>query len=58
MADQPNIVFIITDDMVYGYVSCLNENSKIPTPNIDRLAGEGRIFTDAHAASSICSRQL
>ena len=41
--------------MGYGDVSCLNENSKIPTPNIDRLAQEGRIFTDAHAASSICS---
>ena len=55
MTEQPNIVYILTDDMGYGDISCLNENSKIPTPNIDRLAHEGRIFTDAHAGSSICS---
>ena len=55
MSELPNIVYILTDDMGYGDISCLNENSKIPTTNIDRLAGEGRIFTDAHAGSSICS---
>ena len=55
MHDRPNIVFILTDDMGYGDVSCLNKNSKIPTPHIDHLAQAGRIFTDAHAASSICS---
>ncbi|MBT3426574.1 MAG: sulfatase-like hydrolase/transferase [Gammaproteobacteria bacterium] len=46
MPDRPNIVFILTDDMGYGDVPCLNENSKIPTPHIDHLAQEGRIFTD------------
>ncbi len=55
MTERPNIVYILTDDMGYGDISCLNKNSKIPTPNIDRLAHEGRIFTDAHAGSSICS---
>ena len=55
MNERPNIVYILTDDIGYGDISCLNGNSKIPTPNIDRLAGEGRIFTDAHAGSSICS---
>jgi len=39
----------------YGDVSCLNKNSKIHTPNLDELAGEGMIFTDAHSGSSVCT---
>ncbi|MGL4593546.1 MAG: sulfatase family protein [Thermoguttaceae bacterium] len=53
-AQSPNIVFIFADDMGYGDVSILNKNSKITTPNIDSLAKEGMIFTDAHAACSVC----
>ncbi len=52
---KPNIVYILTDDMGYGDVSCLNENSKINTANIDRLAGDGMIFTDAHSSSAVCT---
>ena len=44
---RPNVVFILADDMGYGDVSYLNENSQIPTPNIDRLGAEGRYFSDA-----------
>jgi len=37
-------------------VQCLNpERGKIPTPNLDRLAAQGMVFTDAHASSSVCS---
>lgn len=50
---KPNIVFIFADDMGYGDVSALNENSKIQTTNIDRIANEGVIFTDAHSSSSV-----
>lgn len=50
---KPNIVFIFADDMGYGDVSALNENSKIQTTNIDRIAHEGVIFTDAHSSSSV-----
>lgn len=50
---KPNIVFIFADDMGYGDVSALNENSKIKTTNIDRIANEGVIFTDAHSSSSV-----
>lgn len=39
--------------MGYGDVSALNENSKIQTTNIDRIAKEGVIFTDAHSSSSV-----
>lgn len=50
---KPNIVFIFADDMGYGDVSALNENSKLQTLNIDRIANEGVIFTDAHSSSSV-----
>jgi arylsulfatase A len=52
---QPNIVVILADDIGYGDVGCLNPGSRIPTPAIDRLAGEGMVFTDAHSSSSVCT---
>ena len=52
---HPNIVYILADDMGYGDVSCLNPESKISTPNIDRLAGQGVTFTDAHSGSAVCT---
>ena len=52
---QPNIVYILADDMGYGDVGCNNPGSKIPTPNLDRLAAQGMRFTDAHASSSVCT---
>ncbi len=55
MKAKPNIVFILADDLGYGDISCYNEKSKIPTPNIDRLAAEGIRFTDAHTNSSVCT---
>lgn len=41
--------------MGYGDLNCQNPNSKIPTPNLDKLASEGMRFTDAHSSSGICS---
>ncbi len=52
---RPNIVFIMADDMGYGDVGCYNPESKIPTPNMDRLAKEGMRFTDAHSPSAVCT---
>ncbi len=52
---HPNIVFIMADDMGYGDVKYLNPDSKIPTPNIDKLAAEGMLFTDAHSPSAVCT---
>jgi arylsulfatase A len=54
-ATRPNIVFILADDLGYGDVGCFNPESKIPTPNLDRLASEGMRFTDAHSPSSVCT---
>ena len=52
---QPNIIYILADDMGYGDMGCNNPGSKIPTPHLDRLAAQGMRFTDAHASSSVCS---
>jgi arylsulfatase A-like enzyme len=52
---QPNIVYILADDLGYGDVSCYNPESKIDTPHIDRLAAEGMKFTDAHTPSAVCT---
>ncbi|VGO12217.1 Arylsulfatase [Pontiella desulfatans] len=55
-AGQPNVVFVLCDDLGYGDVQCLNpERGKILTPGIDRFAAEGMVFTDAHSGSSVCS---
>ncbi len=51
----PNIVIILADDLGYGDPTCYNSNSKIPTPNIDQLAKEGLLFTDAHSESAVCT---
>jgi arylsulfatase A-like enzyme len=53
-AERPNILIVLVDDMGYGDPGCYNANSKIPTPNIDRLAAEGMRFTDAHAPGPLC----
>ena len=52
---MPNIVIILADDLGYGDPGCYNDQSKIPTPHIDRLASEGLRFTDAHTPSSVCT---
>ncbi|NOR73818.1 MAG: sulfatase-like hydrolase/transferase [Draconibacterium sp.] len=54
-SEQPNIVIILVDDMGYGDPQCYMPDSKIPTPNIDKLATEGIRFTDAHSPSSVCT---
>ncbi|MDA0837913.1 MAG: arylsulfatase [Planctomycetota bacterium] len=51
----PNIIYILADDMGYGDMQCNNADSKIPTPNLNRLAAGGMRFTDAHAGSSVCT---
>lgn len=54
-AKTPNIVVILADDMGYGDIKSFNPNSRIPTPNLDKLAAGGIKFTDAHSGSAVCS---
>lgn len=53
-APATNIVIIFADDLGYGDVSCYGA-TKIKTPNIDSLARDGMMFSDAHSAASLCS---
>ena len=54
-ATRPNILLVLADDMGVGDVSALNPKSIWRTPNLDRLAREGRVFTDAHSSSGVCT---
>ena len=51
---RPNILVIVTDDMGYADIG-VHGSRDIPTPNIDRLAGEGVRFTDAYVSGPYCS---
>ena len=51
---KPNVVIIFADDLGYGDLGCYGA-TKQKTPNIDRIANEGRRFTDAHSASAVCT---
>lgn len=48
---QPNVIFIVADDLGYGDLSCYGAK-RVQTPNVDRLSAEGLRFTDAHAVAS------
>jgi arylsulfatase A len=51
----PNIIFVLFDDIAYGQPTSYRTESPFRTPNIDRLAEEGMLFTDAHAAAANCT---
>jgi len=50
---KPNIIYILADDMGYGDLRSLNQDSRIPTPNMDKLVHEGIHFTDYHSGSAV-----
>ena len=53
-SEKPNIIFFLVDDM--GWMDCSVYGSKYyETPNIDRLAAMGKVFTSAYTASPLCS---
>jgi arylsulfatase A len=51
----PNIVLVFYDDFGLGDMKRFNPDSKVPTPNLDRLAESGMVFMDAHTTSSLCA---
>jgi arylsulfatase A len=53
-AGTPNIIIIFTDDQGYGDVGCFGATG-FETPNLDRMAREGRRFTNFHVAQPVCS---
>ena len=53
-APKPNVIYILADDLGYGDLSCYGQK-KFKTPNIDRLASEGLLFTDHYSGNTVCS---
>ncbi len=51
---KPSIIFILADDLGYGDLGCYGQ-TKIKTPNLDKLAAEGIRFTDCYAGSTVCA---
>jgi arylsulfatase A-like enzyme len=54
VSEQPNIVFILADDLGYGDLSCYGQ-THFSTPALDRLAAEGIQFTACYAGSTVCA---
>jgi arylsulfatase A-like enzyme len=54
IAKPPNIVFILADDLGYGELGCYGQ-TKIPTPNLDRMAREGARFTRHYSGAPVCA---
>jgi arylsulfatase A-like enzyme len=52
---QPNIAYVLCDDLGWGDLDVYNRYSAVPTPNGNQLAREGRRFTDMHASSAVCT---
>ncbi len=53
-APRPNFIFILADDLGWGDLSCYG-NKQIKTPNLDRLAKQGTLFTQFYVNGSVCS---
>jgi len=53
--NKPNIIIFYADDMGFGDLAIQNPQSKIPTPNLDQLAKEGLLMTEAHSSSGVCT---
>jgi len=51
---KPNVIFILADDLGYGDLGCFGQ-TKIKTPNLDRMAAEGMRFTQAYAGTTVCA---
>lgn len=52
--NKPNIIYILADDLGYGDLSCYGQE-KFETPNIDRLASQGMLFTQHYSGSTVCA---
>ncbi|WP_372756129.1 arylsulfatase [Mariniflexile sp.] len=51
--EKPNIIFVMADDLGYGDLGCFGQ-TKIKTPNLDKMASEGVMFTNHYSGSTVC----
>ena len=54
IAQKPNIIYILADDLGYGDLSCYGQKH-FQTPNIDKMAKEGLLFTQHYAGCTVCA---
>ncbi len=54
-SSPPNIIIILTDDMGYADVSCYEHSEEVHTPNIDKIAQAGVLFTDGYVSGLQCA---
>ncbi len=54
LSEAPNIIYILADDLGYGDLSCYGQ-TKYSTPNIDKLASQGMLFTQHYSGSTVCA---
>jgi arylsulfatase A len=52
--ERPNVIVVLVDDLGYGDLGCYGQ-TKVKTPNLDRMAAEGMRFTDFYAGSTVCA---
>jgi choline-sulfatase len=53
-SEQPNVLFIAADDL-NDWIGCLKGHPQVKTPNLDRLASRGMLFTNAHCQAPLCN---
>jgi len=54
LQDKPNVLFIVIDDL-NDWIGCLGGHPDTKTPNIDKLANQGMLFTNAHCPAPLCN---
>ncbi len=55
LTDKPNVIFILADDLGWADTTLYGHSTLYKTPNLERLAKRGMLFSNAHAASPLCS---
>ena len=53
--NAPNVIFVLADDLGIGDLSATNQDCKIKTPHLQKMADEGITFLDAHSPSAVCT---
>ena len=53
-AEKPNVLFIAIDDL-NDWIACMGGREGVHTPNLDRLAARGTLFSNAHCAAPACN---
>ena len=51
---KPNVLFLAIDDL-NDWIGCLGGHTQVKTPNLDRLAARGTLFTNAHCQAPVCN---